>query len=246
MPVDVLTPADQIARTTAWGTVLATEDFVAVRGADLTGLFPTDAVGRLARCWERLERDDALVDGGTYRYRRYGRLRADRDAPGHWRLTPLPHAPFRQSAEHIPHYGGRARMFGPIPPADLLDPALVGLVAMDLDVVGHAAPDVLAWEIGLHMVRVVAVQGAPGSPTPEGRHRDGHDFVGMHLLTRTGCVGGESTVHPAGRAPVRLTMTERLDTIIVADPKLTHEVSPVRAENGTGIRDMLLVDLNAR
>ncbi|HEX5120937.1 MAG TPA: 2OG-Fe dioxygenase family protein [Pseudonocardiaceae bacterium] len=246
MSVDVLTPPDRIARATAWGRVLAADDVVVVRAAELTGLFATEAVVRLARCWELLGPDEALVDGGTYRYRRYGRLRAERDAPGHWRFTPLPHVPFRQSAEHVPHYGGRARMFGPIPPTELLDPTLVGLVAADLDIAGHVATDVRAWEIGLHMVRVVAVEGAPGSPTPESRHRDGHDFVGMHLLNRTGCTGGSSTIYPAGRPPVRLTMTDRLDTIIVVDPRLTHEVSPVSATDHVGVRDMLLVDLNAR
>lgn len=245
VPVDVRTRSDHAGRTEAWGDVLAAEDFVLVPGGELTTLLPADDLDRLTTDWERLERDEALFDGGAYRYRRYGRLRAECDAPGHRRFTPLPHAPFRQPAELIPGYQGQARLFGAIPEETLVSPALLGLVAADLAVVERVTGHPGRWEVGLHMVRIVAQPGAPGSPTPEGRHRDGHDFVGMHLIRRARCAGGESTVYREGRAPVRATLTARLDSLVVADARLTHEVTPVVADGGTGIRDMLLVDLNA-
>jgi hypothetical protein len=243
--VDVRNQSDHAARTDEWGDALVAEDFVLVPGAGLTALLPAGDLDRLANGWDRLELDEALFDGGTYRYRRYGRLRADCDSPGHRRFTTLPHAPFLQSAECMPDYGGQARLFAAIPDETLLDPALLALVATDLSVVERATGYSGRWEIGLHMVRVVAVPAEPGSPTPEGRHRDGHDFVGMHLLRRTGCVGGESIVYREGRAPVRTTLTERLDSLVVADTRLTHEVTPVVSDGMTGVRDMLLVDLNA-
>ncbi|TDV43206.1 hypothetical protein CLV71_116140 [Actinophytocola oryzae] len=245
MPVDVRNQSDHAARTGAWGDALAAEDFVLVPGAELTALLPAGDLDRLANGWDRLELDEALFDGGTYRYRRYGRLRADGDSPGHRRFTPLPHAPFWQSAECMPDYGGRERVFGAISDETLLDPALLGLVAADLSVVERVTGHRGQWDVGLHMVRVVAVPAEPGSPTPEGRHRDGHDFVGMHLFRRTGCVGGESIVYREGRVPVHLTLTQRLDSLVVADTRLTHEVTPVVSDGMTGVRDMLLVDLNA-
>jgi hypothetical protein len=244
--VDVRNQSDHVAKTDAWGDALVAEDLVLVPGAELAALLPAGDLDRLATGWDRLELDEALFDGGTYRYRRYGRLCAERDSPGHRRFTPLPHAPFWQSAEHIPDYGGQERLFGPIPDETLLGPALLGLVAADLSVVERVTGHSGRWDVGLHMVRVVAVPGAPGSPTPEGRHRDGHDFVGMHLFRRAGCAGGESIVYREGRAPVRTTLTERLDSLVVADTRLTHEVTPVVADGRTGVRDMLLVDLNAR
>ncbi len=225
--------------------MLAAEGFVAVPGGELATMISAQDIDGLARHWEQLGLDETLLDG-KYRYRRYGRLLAECDSPGRRRFTPLPHAPFRQAAEHVPNYGGRDRLFSPISQESLLDPALLGLVAADLAVAEGAADQVGRWEVGLHMVRVVAVPGVPGSPTPEGRHRDGHDFVGMHLLERSRCSGGESTLYRDGRPPAQMTLSRRLDSLIVADTQLTHEVTPVVADGGTGVRDMLLVDVNAR
>ena len=100
------------------------------------------------------------------------------------------------------------------------------------------------WIVGVHMVRVVARIGAPGQPTPEGRHRDGHDYVGMHLMGRRDCAGGQSVMFRVGREPVRLTLVECLDSLIVDDAALTHEVTAIAADGGEGVRDTLLVDLN--
>jgi hypothetical protein len=243
---DVQTRSDRTALTKAWGAALDAEGFVLVSGPDLVALLPAADLARLEACWEQLELDDALIDGGSYRYRRYGRLRADRDASGNRRFTPLPHAAFRQSAAHIPDYGGRERLFSPIAEDVLRNPALVGLVAADLDVVERVTNDAGVWEVGLHLVRVIAVPDEPGNPTPEGRHSDGHDFVGMHLFGRANCMGGKSIVYREGREPVSTTLTDRLDSLIVADQRLTHEATPVTADGGVGVRDMLLVDLNAR
>ncbi|MFL6139308.1 MAG: 2OG-Fe dioxygenase family protein [Frankiaceae bacterium] len=244
--MDVLAQPDQAARTQAWGTVLAAEDFVVVPGSELATVAPASEVDRLAAQWETLELDGALFDGGTYRYRRYGRLLADVNPAGNRRFAPLPHQAFRQAAEHIPNYGGRERLFSPISPEALLSPALIAILAADLAVVEAATGAAPRWEVGLHMIRVVALPGVPGNPTPEGRHRDGHDFVGMHLIQRTCCTGGESTVYRTDRPPVRMMLLDRLDSLILADARLTHEVTPLVSDGGTGVRDMLLVDVNAR
>src|SRR5206468_1937389 len=112
---------------------------------ELAALLPAGQVDRLATIWEQLELDEALFDGGSYRYRRYGRLLVQSDSPARRRFTPLPHVAFRQSAELIPGYGGRDRLFGPIAPEALLDPALVGLVAADLATAECSAGRVRRW-----------------------------------------------------------------------------------------------------
>ncbi len=229
----------------AWGKALSDEAFALLPGAELEALLPGEGAAAVSGYWDELDRDDTLFDGGTYRFRRYGRLRAHADAAGRWSFSLLPHAAFRQSAEHLPDYGGQERIFGPIPPETLTHPVLLALVSTDLAIVeasGSGTPD---WEVGLHMIRVVAAQGVPGQPTPEGRHRDGHDFIGMHLMRREHCVGGESTVYRGGDEQVRVTLDQCLDSLVVADALITHAVSPIKADGGTGVRDMLLVDLNA-
>ncbi|MHC8419244.1 2OG-Fe dioxygenase family protein [Streptomyces sp. NB004] len=228
-----------------WGDCLADDDFVALPGTELAGWFPPADLERLAATWEHLPRDEA-VSGGVVRERRYGRLTATREATGEWRFAALPHRAFQQTAEHIPLHGGRARMFSPIPPETLTDPVLSALIALDLDIISAVVPRTSRFEVGLHQMRVLATPGAPGSPTPEGRHRDGHDFIGMHLMGRVHCAGGESVVHREGRPPTRMTLTERLDSLVVSDTRITHEVTPTVADGATGVRDMLLVDINER
>lgn len=243
MSIVGLTPRRSAAME-SWGRTLAEEDFVVLPGRELGGWFPGEGLARFAACWERLRRDE-LVTGGVHRYRQYGRLMAAGDRTGEWGLTPLPHAAFQQSAEHVPLYGGKARMFGPIPPETLADPVLAGLVATDLAIVAAARPGASRFEVGLHMVRVVSAPEVPGHPTPEGRHRDGHDFIGMHLLGRSNCLGGESVVYRPDRPPARMMLAEPLDSLLVSDTRVTHEVTPTIAAGGPGLRDMLLVDINA-
>src|SRR5690606_36512610 len=92
--------------------------------------------------------------------------------------------------------------------------------------------------------RIVAHPTSAGLPTPEGRHSDGHRFVGMHLVPRDNCTGGLSVVHPEQGPPVELMLTEPLDSLFVADRDVTHEVTAIGTVDGTAVRDMLLVDLN--
>ncbi|MDR6593977.1 2OG-Fe dioxygenase family protein [Saccharothrix longispora] len=209
--------------------------------------FPVDPEGgdfaRFRETWEDLELDGALVDGGCYRYRRYGRLRAVRTADG-ISLSALPHAAFRQDG--IPMWRGDERMFAPIRPAALADACLHALVTADL-----AAADLVRtspeWTVGLHLIRIIALDGETGLPTPEGRHRDGHAFVGMHLLRRENSAGGVSTVYRDGRPDVRFTLESPLDSVLVDDTAVWHEVSPIAVRDragGRAVRDMLLVDIN--
>jgi hypothetical protein len=43
---------------------------------------------------------------------------------------------------------------------------------------------------------------------------------------------------------MKTTMLNPLDSLIVDDNRVTHEVTPITATGHEGIRDMLLVDLN--
>jgi hypothetical protein len=140
---------------------------------------------------------------------------------------------------------GKARLFEPLAQEHLGHPALLRLLTDDLSAIA-AGDGRTRWEIGLHLVRTVA-GATPGLPTPEGRHRDGHDYIGMHLLGRRGCAGGESVIYRDGLPDTRLTLSEPLDSIVVIDAAVMHEVTPISALPGgdEGVRDMLLADFNA-
>jgi hypothetical protein len=229
------------------GRKLGTQGYLLLHEADFAATVTASDLEAFGAEWEDMPPDTELVDGGRYRHRRYGRLQVD-TGPDGLRFAALPHASFQQDAEHIPLYGGRARTFAPIPERVLLHPAMRAIVSVDLDVVQRVAADVPSWVIGLHMVRIVAEPGSLGKPTPEGRHRDGHRYVGMHMMRRTNCQGGQSLIYANGGAvpDVELTLLTPLDTLIVDDTAIEHEVTPIDGLGITGVRDMLLVDMNPR
>ncbi|WP_369269321.1 2OG-Fe dioxygenase family protein [Streptomyces sp. R11] len=216
------------------------EGFVILQGAQLRPLLPESEFTAFARFWSDLPLDTTLHDGGRYRHRRYGRLRVEIGDDGA-EFEVLPHKTFRQDG--IPLWKGTDREFAPAGEEALLHPAMTALVGFDTDL-ARSITGRRSWEVGIHLIRMVAHAGEQGLPTPEGRHRDGHCYIGMHLVRREGCVGGESTVYPDSGEAVRLTLTEPMDSIFVDDRLVTHEVSPTVAVGETGIRDMLLVDIN--
>jgi hypothetical protein len=208
---------------------------------DFALAFPDEAIAEFRGSWDDLPLDDQMTDGGVYRERRFGRLLATvRD--GAIDVEVLEHSTFRQAADVIPFWGGKERTFAPARPQMLLHPVMRALVGFDVSVAAALRP-VRAWLVNLHLVRIVARAGAPGLPTPEGRHRDGHEFVAMHLLRRD-CDGGESIVY-AGPHSTRRTLNEPFDSLMVDDARVMHEVTPIAGRGAAdGVRDMLLIDLN--
>ena len=242
-PVDEYAAAYGVGR---YAARTAREGFVALRRDAVRPLLSDRALAEFQGAWEDLELDACIPGGKLFRRRRYGRIRVD-VAPGGAGVetavsfAPLPHTAFRQDV--IRMWRGEERVFAPIASEVLLHEGMRALVGLDARI-ATAVSGVTAWEVGVHLVRILAEPGGEGEPTPEGRHRDGHCFVGMHLLRRERCGGGLSTVHPEGGAPVRLTLLDPLDSMFVDDARVTHEVSPISPLGGTGVRDMLLVDLN--
>ncbi|MFE6162895.1 2OG-Fe dioxygenase family protein [Streptomyces sp. NPDC056486] len=235
------TGADRALATDLAGSELFIEGFTVLRAAHTPDRFTPETLSSFQALWDDLALDQNL-GGSTYRYRRYGRVRAEITA-SEPEFTPLAHSVFQQSAEHIPIHMGRARLFEPVAQEHLSHPVLLGLLADGLRLI-RSGDDRTQWEIGLHFVRTIA-GATPGLPTPEGRHRDGHDYIGMHLLGRRGCTGGESIVYRDGRPDTRLTLLDPLDGMVVVDAAIMHEVTPIAATDGEGVRDMLLVDYNA-
>ena len=183
---------------------------------------------------------------GQHRFRRYGRFLATLLENRTFELAELPNVPFRQSADNVPLYEGAQRYFAPLTKAARTSSFLHSLIKFDLAVIRAVDFQHHSYIIGVHMVRVVADPSNEGEPTPEGRHCDGHDYVAMHLIDRQACTGGSSSVYEKNNRETLLavTMTRPLDTLIVNDSRMQHEVSPIQAERYRGFRDTLLIDIN--
>jgi hypothetical protein len=215
--------------------------FVILRGPDFAGLISDADLEELRGAFANLPVDTQVDGVDVYRERRYGRLRVEVDGET-VTFEVLPNAVFRQDS--IPLWEGRDRVFEPVAENVLLSAGIRALVGVDARM-ATALGGNTSWKVGVHLVRVVARAGADGLPTPEGRHRDGHSYVGLHLMRRDGVTGGLSTVHPNdGSDMVRTTLLQPLDSMFFDDNMITHEVSPTVADGASGVRDMLQIDVN--
>jgi hypothetical protein len=223
---------------------LAADGYAVVRGPVLRshlGIRGGEWAGFRAH-WDDLVLDTYIgpLARDLFRYRRYARmaLRCGRD--GVLTLTPLPNQSFVQSADNVRLYGGKARTLAYATDSLCQDPVLHRLIATDHASLPH--PPQTA-EVGLHAIRVRVGAHLDSRPTPEGRHRDGHDHVAMHLIGRTGCTGGQTIVYPHGEpgAVATATLAGPLDTVLADDAAVDHEVTPLIPTGPSGHRDVLLV-----
>lgn len=188
--------------------------------------------------WNRLERDRYMADGGSYRERRH----ATYSAPASGAMRQEPHRPHYQSLAYNPLNGGVARHFAPIEPDIAQGPVLDALLSCCRDLFDGLAP-ARDWHIEVHQFRIDAARSG-ATPTPEGVHRDGVDFVFMMLVRRLNIQGGETRIRDqAGRTLARFTLATPFDTAIVNDARVLHGVTPVTPQDPVqpAWRDVLVV-----
>ena len=189
----------------------------------------------LAPSWDALHADQYLKDGGRYRRRRHSCFVQDGA-----QLTQAPHRAHWQPVEYNALHGGMRRLFEPVDPATVANPAWPRLVSA----IGQACSAVRGqhpWYVEAHQFRIDTTDGI-GRPTPEGAHRDGVDFVAVLLVRRHGIKGGETRVfEAAGPNGKRFTMTEPWTLLLLDDAAVIHESTPIQPLAGHGHRDTLVL-----
>lgn len=199
-----------------------------------------DAWHDFADHWNRLTLDRHMGDGGTYRLRRYGQFDTQRD--GSLRLRA--HEPYEQPRYVNPLNGGVQRHFDPLEPSFAAHRVLRGILDRLRVMVDRAAGGRTDWNIRLHPYRILAREGAPGQPTPEGLHRDGVDYIVSMLVARRNVNGGRTTVTDTRGAPLStLTLQGAMSTLIADDAKTMHEVTAIEPQvrGKPAWRDVLVV-----
>ncbi|NDJ60837.1 MAG: 2OG-Fe dioxygenase family protein [Chloroflexi bacterium] len=194
--------------------------------------------------WEALPPDDYLPDGGSYRFRRYGRVYF---LPATGELLPLPHADYFQSRDINQVTGGIIRKFAPLLPESFDNSFLQTLIRFNFRhyPIDDAAMQTQPWQVDIHQVRIVAEPGQAGEPTPEGIHRDGAEFVTVHLAELANATGGQVTIYDNDRQPLYdLTLQASMDTYLFLDPQVLHSVTPIQSADGArpGVRSILTFD----
>ncbi|MEU2998802.1 2OG-Fe dioxygenase family protein [Streptomyces sp. NPDC006995] len=198
-----------------------------------------DLVARgLLKSYDDLPADRYLAGDHLYRYRAFGRTVLG-PGPGepHWSLG----GPFFQSKHLNSHAGGMSRTFAPLARAAQEFARALALRALEQSLVPRGT-----YALGCHQIRVVARDGHPGLPTPEGFHRDGFSWVLIACVARHNADGAITTVRrPA--APTQPLHEGRLavgEALLLADSVVEHHVSPlVPRRPGPAHRDVVVVTL---
>jgi hypothetical protein len=235
------TPAPPYTDPSRVTDALRTEGYALLRPADVAKLAgcSLDELKALAPSWDHLELDNYLKDGGRYRRRRHSCF-VDSGAE----LTQSAHRAHWQPIEYNALHGGMHRLFEPIEPATVAQPAWNRL----LRAVGNVCSQVKdqrPWYVEAHQFRIDTASGI-GRPTPEGAHRDGVDFVAVILVDRANIKGGETRVFEAnGPEGKRFTMLEPWTMLLLDDAAVVHETTPIQPDGGNGHRDTLVLTWRA-
>ena len=202
--------------------------------ADIAKVSQAD-LGLLTSFWDDLPRDPYLKDGGRYRFRRHSSYEITCDA-----LVMVPHRAHWQSLDYNALHGGIERWFEPMQAQLTGSPAWKSLLLGMAHVLSSLKP-VNTWFVEAHEFRIDTTDGI-GRPTPEGAHRDGHDFVAVFILDRVGIKGGETRVFEAnGSAGLRFTLSQPWSLLLMNDERMIHESTPIQPVGAHGHRDTLVL-----
>jgi hypothetical protein len=199
---------------------------------------------QLRASYDDLPADAYLPAGESYRFRRFGRFRYNRDTRD---LSALPWRPFFQARDFNALNGGIERHFAPLAPAIQRNRALYELIDFNGALLEAPHPDIAVWTIFIHQIRIVADSGAAGKPTPEGIHQDGHWFVAQILIARENATGAQSRIYNPRKELLTCTvLSNPLDSLLVNDKAVFHKVTALhcRLPGQPAYRDMLLIDFN--
>lgn len=180
---------------------------------------------------------DSFLKAGDegFRARQYGTISYD----GNNEIIYDDSGVFFQSEEINEYAGGISRQFQPIPKEEL---ELIQPIIKEIEDTGFIEPNV-KYEYGCHKIRVSVGDDEVFSPTPEGYHQDGFDYVAMVCVNKKNVVGATSFVKDIDTN--RLTFQGEMqpgDMMIVDDRLVKHYVSPLfKSSWNECYRDMLII-----
>lgn len=144
-----------------------------------------------ADSWNRLGPDPYIARTGRARRRRHAVF--DIDAGG--RVSRAADRPHFQALDYNALQGGIERRFDPIESGVAGSATLRAILAFAYALFARLAGATSAWSVEVHQFRIEALPDHAGEPTPEGRHRDGVDYVLVLLIDRQNIASGTTSIH---------------------------------------------------
>jgi hypothetical protein len=197
-----------------------------------------DAFQHFRNDFDHLPEDRWLKSDYVFRRRRFSTFSIDTKTRC---LTKLARRSFYQTVEINSYAGGVERHFEPLEDRTARNSFLHQLICDIYDVLPETRTSASRhWEIGVHLVRIIAHPGKPGHPAPEGMHRDGHAFTSITLVKRSNIEGGVSRfARKDGSIYCERAMLEPLETVVFDDGQGLHDVTSVTSgRTDMGIRDI--------
>lgn len=192
-----------------------------------------------ADSWDEMPPDPYLARKGMARRRRHAVFEAEG-----LDVRPMPRRPHFQSVDYNTLQGGFPRHLAAIDADVVASRALRRLIAFGSDFFAGVRGQPTRWDVEAHQFRIEASDGGEGLPTPEGRHRDGVDFVLVVLIQRTNLKSGTTSTHSDdGKELGAFTLTAPYDVALVDDRRVLHGVTPVSRldPKNPGFRDVLVL-----
>jgi hypothetical protein len=201
------------------------QGFAFLEAGAVGGLLGGEAAGAwaaFAATWGDLGEDRFMADGGRYRRRRHAALSMSGDE-----VVRKPHQPHYQSRDYNPLNGGVQRWFEPIAETTLANPVTRAVfAACGRLLTGLTAPE--PWHVEMHQFRIEADPGRAASPTPEGLHRDGVDWVFVMLVSRENVAEGVTRIAGAGGPDLdRFVLAQPMDAVFLDDRRVRHGVTAI-------------------
>lgn len=194
--------------------------------------------------WNNLEIDKYMNDGGSYRYRRFGKFKWFADGN---KLEQQPHVPYYQPLYFNPLNGGMNRYFAPVT-ENMANNQVFRTLLLELANNYGEIEDVQTWKINTYFNRILARPNMQGLPVPEGKHRDGVKFSCLFMTDKINVSGGETTlIDIMHQKPIfNGTLEKQNQMLIFRDDTVFHDTTPIEVISGRnyGYRDLLVIEFH--
>ncbi|MEL0638768.1 2OG-Fe dioxygenase family protein [Marinomonas sp. TI.3.20] len=208
--------------------------------ANFMGAFNDDDWNIFRDSWNDLCLDEHMKDNGKYRFRRHATFSSLASSSIWYQEPDQPHY---QSVDYNNLNGGVERYFKTFKKETVKNKIFKNVMDFLVKLFSQMKP-ICSWHIEAHQFRIYADINKHSSPTPEGIHRDGVNFVLMLFVDRYNIFGGETSIYDSNKKLIgKYIFSEPTELVIVDDENIFHGVSPIYKENmdDIGYRDMLVI-----
>lgn len=194
--------------------------------------------------WNNLVKDEYLHDNGGYRYRRCGMFSFENGVLEEIAVKGW----YYQCPVLNKTNGGQTRKFGPLEESFVKTPIVAETICTLFDTLPLSPRDrEKKWRVYVHPFRIIARSDSKGEASPEGPHRDGHQYTAQIFVHKDKVTGATSHIYESDMTLIKKNnFSEFLETVIIDDERMFHDVSSLETMPGfeSGYRDIFTINFN--